>query len=197
MRSKDSELAALGESLEAQNRELIEAREGLHQAQETLQNEQQKGQQRESELGEAKAALEKEKRRVKRIWREKCDLQLPHEDAMDAKDVEIARLKARLLAVTLPAAANPRTVPSPGDRRVDETSLVPLRHGKAPPIDSFSAEGLDEQWDEWLPTFERAAEWNNWSDTECLLQLAGHLRGKARQKFSLLTPEEKSMFTWA
>ena len=64
---------------------------------------------------------------------------------MDAKDVEIAQLKARLLAVTSPAAASPQTVPSPGDRRVDETSLVPLRRGKAPLIDPFSAEGLDEQ----------------------------------------------------
>ena len=135
LRSKDSELATLRESLEAQNRELIEAREALHRAQETLQNEQQRGRQREAELGEAKAALEREKRRVKKIWREKCDLQLSHEDAMDAKDVEIARLKERLLAVTSPAAASPRTVPSPGDRRVDETSLVPLRRGKAPPID--------------------------------------------------------------
>ena len=165
LRSKDSKLTTLRESLEAQNQELIEGREALHQAQETLQNEQQRGRQQEAELGESKAVLEKEKRRVTRIWREKCDLQLSHEDAMDAKDVDIARLKARLLVVTSPAAVSPQTVPSPGDRRVDETSLVPLQHRKAPPINPFSAEGLDEQWDEWLPTFERAAEWNNWSDT--------------------------------
>ena len=88
------------------------------------------------------------------------------------------------------AAVSPRTVSSPGDCRVDETGLAPLRHRKAPPIDPFSAEGLDEQWDKWLLTFERPAEWNNWSDTECLLQQAGHLRGKARQEFSLLTPYE-------
>ena len=87
---------------------MIEAREALHQAQETLQNEQQRGRQHEAKLGEVKAALEKEKRRVKRIWREKCDLQLSHEDAMDAKDIEIAWLKVRLLAVTSPAAASPR-----------------------------------------------------------------------------------------
>ena len=68
LRSKDSKLTALRESLEAQNRELIEAHEALHQAQETLQNEQQRGRQREAKLSEAKAAMEKEKRRVKRIW---------------------------------------------------------------------------------------------------------------------------------
>ena len=26
----------------------------------------------------------------------------------------------------------------------------------------------------WLPTFEKAIRWNNWSDSECLLQLADH-----------------------
>ena len=43
LRNKDSKLAVLRESLEAQNRELVEAREALHQIQETLQNEQQRG----------------------------------------------------------------------------------------------------------------------------------------------------------
>ena len=73
-------------------------------------------------------------------------------------------------AVTSPAAISPKPVSSPTDCRVDKTMLVPLWHGKAPPIDPFSAKRLDEQWDEWLLIFERVAEWNNWSDTECLLQ---------------------------
>ena len=73
LRSKDSELVALRESPEAQNRELIEAREVPHQAQETPQNEQQRGWQREADLGESQAALEKKKRRAKRTQREKCD----------------------------------------------------------------------------------------------------------------------------
>lgn len=67
-----------------------------------------------------------------------------------------------------------------------------LRRGKAPPIDPFSAESPDEQWDDWLPTFERAAEWNAWTDSERLLQLEGHLRGKARQEFSLLSSGDKA-----
>ena len=68
---------------------------------------------------------------------------------------------------------------------------------KTPPIDPFSAEGLAEQWDEWLPTFERVAEWNNWSESAYVLQLAGHWRGKARKEFSLLTSEETFTFTRA
>jgi len=68
------------------------------------------------------------------------------------------------------------------------------RRGKAPPVHLFTGEGSDELWDEWLPIFKGAAEWNNWSDTECLLQLAGHLRGKARQEFLLLDPSNKSTY---
>ena len=154
LRSNDSELATLREALEDQNRELLEACEMLHQVQETLESERQRWWQREAELSDSKAALEKEKRKVKKIWREKCDLQLAHKDEIDAKDVEIARLKARLLAVTSPAAAT-WSVTSPSNGRADEAVLVPPRRGKAPPINPFSAEGLDEQWDEWLPTFER------------------------------------------
>ena len=71
---------------------------------------------------------------------------------------------------------------------------MPLSHrrDKAPSVDLFSAEQLDKHWDGWLPTFERAAEWNDWTVVERLLQLAGHLRGTARQEFFLLTPDEKS-----
>ena len=32
-------------------------------------------------------------------------------------------------------------------------------------------------------------------DSEHLLQLAGHLRGKARQEFSLLSPDDKEKFS--
>ena len=129
-------------------------------------------------------------------------MQLSNEDALDEKEVEIANLKARLLSCALAG-------PSPSPRKHDQPRLdlqdaeladLPIvnpsvhRRGKAPPVDPFSAEGLDEHWDEWLPTFERAAEWNGWTDAERLIQLAGHLRGKARQEFSLLSLDAKSTF---
>ena len=34
---------------------------------------------------------------------------------------------------------------------------VPTRRGKAPPIDSFTAEDRDTRLEDWLPTLERAA----------------------------------------
>ena len=49
---------------------------------------------------------------------------------------------------------------------MDEVNVTPLphRHGKAPPVEPFSTEGMAEHWDGWLPTFKRAAEWNSWTD---------------------------------
>ena len=69
------------------------------------------------------------------------------------------------------------------------------RKGKAP-VDSFSGESLDVLWEDWIPTLERAALWNGWSD-EKLLQLAGHLRGKAQQEWALLPEDQKATFAEA
>ena len=33
--------------------------------------------------------------------------------------------------------------------------------------------------DEWLPSLEQAHDWNDWTEEELLLQLAGHLRSRA------------------
>ena len=63
------------------------------------------------------------------------------------------------------------------------------RSGKAPPIDSFSGESEEILFDDWLPSLDRTSEWNGWKEEEKLLQLAGHLRGKALQEWNLI--EEK------
>ena len=52
------------------------------------------------------------------------------------------------------------------------------RSGKAPPIEPFSGEKAGMEFDEWLPTLERAAEWYVWNPKEKLLQLAGHLKSR-------------------
>ena len=137
-------------------------------------------------------ALAREKQKVKRIWREKCDQQLAHEEAIDSKDLEIATLKTRLLSQTTSPLHEEHN--SPGGSMLTSTPAPSYHRGKAPPVDQFSAENEDECWDDWLPSFERAAEWNGWTNAERLLQLAGHLRGKARQEFLLLSEREKISF---
>ena len=59
-----------------------------------------------------------------------------------------------------------------------------VQRGKAPPIEPFTGEGSNVHWDDWLPTLEQAAMWNRWDDQEKLIQLAGHLHGKAQREWN-------------
>ena len=180
LRESEGEPAEVEQRLETQSLELQRVRELLRQAEAEVEEGRTPTQQHDEELHGLRAVVAKEKQKVKRIWWEKCE-QLSHEEAIYRKDMEIARLKARLLAVTSPPS--PPTSPGSSIRVVEDEPRRPSsshRRGKASPVDSFSAESLDEQWDDWLPTLERAAEWNGWTDSERLLQLAGHLRGKTR-----------------
>ena len=68
LRVKGSELAALRETVDAQERELQETYERLRQVQEDLDNERRSRKQQSEELRESEVTLEKEKRKVKRIW---------------------------------------------------------------------------------------------------------------------------------
>ena len=50
------------------------------------------------------------------------------------------------------------------------------RRGKAPPVDPFTGENSEIQFDDWLPTLSRAVTWNRWTDEESLMQLAALAR---------------------
>ena len=58
----------------------------------------------------------------------------------------------------------------------------------------FSGEDSENTLDDWLPALVRAADWNGWTKPELLIQLAGHLKGRARQEWSLLPETEKSEY---
>ena len=60
-----------------------------------------------------------------------------------------------------------------------------------PPIDPFSGENPEVTIEEWLPSLQRAVDWNEWSESKILTQLAGHLRGRALQKWNLLDDIDK------
>ena len=83
--------------------------------------------------------------------------------------------------------ACPPSVPS---GPVYTTQAVQQRE-KAPPFDSFTAEDPEIRFDDWLPTLERAAVWNGWSQEETLMQLAGYLRNRALQEWNLLNREDR------
>ena len=71
------------------------------------------------------------------------------------------------------------------------------RRGKAPPVDSFTAEDMQITFDDWVLTLERASKWNDWTAEESLMQLAGYLRGRAAQEWKLLQPEDKISYQTA
>ena len=83
---------------------------------------------------------------------------------------------------------------SPNNSILTSTPATSHHRGKAPPVDPYSAESEDERWDDWLPSFERAAQWNGWTDSDAL---AGHMRGKARQEFLLLPERDKTSYNCA
>ena len=71
------------------------------------------------------------------------------------------------------------------------------RRGKAPPVDSFSGEDERMRFEEWLPALVRASAWNRWSEEDLLIQLAGHLRGRALQEWNLIPAVNKTTYAKA
>ncbi len=55
----------------------------------------------------------------------------------------------------------------------------------------FTSENEEVTLYEWLPSLDRAAHWNAWTEEDQLLQPAGHLRGKALQEGNLIPTESK------
>ena len=155
------------------------------------------------EIDRLKQALAKESQKAKKFWKQKCDLMLRHEDEIDGKDTEIAVLKTRILAISasrVEQTSDTASLPGSGDM-VLSTAGYNLgghtRRGKAPPVEPFTGERPDVLWEDWIPTLERAAAWNGWEEQKKLLQLAGHLRGKAPREWDMLGPASKTTFNVA
>ena len=136
--------------------------------------------------------------------------------AVAEKDDEILELKRKLAAaqsartplrpesvISTPESVNstPTSLSSPL-RPVapifvpDSLRPVP-RRGKAPPVDSFSGEDECMRFEDWLPTLVRASTWNGWREDDTLIQLAGHLRGRALQEWNLVPVRERGSYEGA
>jgi len=165
------------------------------------------------EIRSLPAAVAKAEQKATRFWKLRCEQMLSHKETMEAKDAEIASLREQLAAAQAHSVTTTTThtevedvdndvsvlleSPRVSVRRHDAGSVARARRGKAPPVDSFTRESLDILWEDWIPTLERAAVWNSWSEEEKLLQLAGHLRGKALQEWVLLPEDHKATFEGA
>lgn len=147
---------------------------------------------RDQEIARLQEQLEKEKERYKKLWSLNCAQLAEFDGAISAKEEEIEQLKTQLHSegddASLPRTPPPGT-PSEGET---EENVPTHRRGRASPVEMFSGEDSENTLDDWLPALVRAAEWNGWTKPELLLQLAGHLKGRARQEWSLLAKSEKS-----
>ena len=101
---------------------------------------------------------------------------LAQDELIEVKENEIVSLHAQLAASRTPKARSTDsratifetawqdsvyefTVPT---SRQLATSTVQLSgKGKAPIVDLFTGKSSDVLWEDWLPTLERAATWNN------------------------------------
>ena len=183
----EKELTAVQQEVEALQEELTAAKERVHSL--------------EGEVSNYQAKLGDEKIRYKQLWKINCDSAMQYDVFLCEKDDEICELKQRLAEITSTREAGypahrPRARASRSDSIESHTSsprtkTVLPRKGKAPPVETFQGDSRGVKFEDWLPSFERAADWNGWSDQDRLLQLAGHLRGRALQEWGLLQAIEK------
>ena len=205
--SVESELKSLQEALAEAKQESSIMHEELAAAQQKLEDEKMESARLTDELARRETAtegsggevaklkedLKAEKEKYKAMWRMTCEQSREQEKLIAAQKEEIERLKleGRLShsptpsETSLPAVVNPLPEVSLPSR----TRVPAPRRGKAPPIDPYSGEDPEVRIDDWLPALKRAAAWNDWSEDETLIQLAGHLRGRALQEWNLLGDE--------
>ncbi len=121
-----------------------------------------------------------EKSRYKSLWGINCAQLCEFDTTIAEKDEQISQLELRLRSMGKRVARERRELT--GDREEEPHST--LRRGRAPPVEMFSGEDVDNTLDDWIPSLTRAAKWNGWTADEQLLQLAGHLKGRARQEWA-------------
>ena len=148
------------------------------------------------EVENPKAQVNQGKVRIKEIWQKSCEELLKHDEELAAKDKEIAALRKGHSAIEL-QASDSQSVHSEATIASSSGQELRKRAGRAPPIDYFTGESPEVLLEDWVPLLERAATWNGWTEEEKLLQLAGYLRGRARQEWMLLADDNKKCYATA
>ncbi len=154
-------------------------------------------------MDQLKGALQDEKLRVKEQWMWSCDQVVEQDALIGAKEDKIIELKRELATWETPHTSLPdggssveeeargcdREDPLLELRAAVSARLGRTRRGRAPPVDPITGENEEIQLDDWLPALQRAS---CWSSEELLLQLVGHLQGRALQVWALLNDTDKN-----
>ena len=171
------------EAKEAEDIEAIEEIAALHEALEESRE----------QVSSLRSSLDHEKIRVQELWRVNCDKLTEFDSSLAQKDSELGILRSRLRELEGESwgAASQSSV------LVENGVVSRVHQGKAPPVDVFTGEDLEILIDDWLPALQRISKWNRWTMEELLLQLAGHLKGRTLQEWSLLSSSEKDIYVKA
>ena len=209
----------LGDLLEQEKRRTAELTERLEEL--TTEHTTESTGELAGRITELEQALKAEKEKSKQLWCVSCQQVSEHDTVLASKDAEVEALKARNTEleasvsrstassivtgtgthVPVGSSIEPpgsgsahRPVSAPKSDSPPILTAKPGRRGKAPPVDPYDGENSEIQFDDWLPALHRAAMWNEWTDEESLVQLAGHLRGRALQEWNLLDGDSKKTF---
>ena len=188
------------------DQELLEQVQTLREERDELQE----------QVTQLQGKLEVEKQRVQDLWQGNCEQNVQMDLILQDKDAEIAELREQLAELKAQTLAPPLSQRNPdcskyksprGATKPDsavapmgillkefESQPPPTRRGKAPPVDPFTGENPAIRAEDWFPSLERTANWNGWNSEELLIQLAGHLRGKALMEWNLLEPDDKATY---
>ena len=126
-----------------------------------------------------KTDLREAKDKAKQMWKLSCSQSREQEEQIPALEAELAILKASKSKETSSASSSLSGRSSPIIPEPETVPVRPTRRGKAPPVDPFTGEDPTVKPEDWIPVLKRASIWNGWSQEEELIQLAGHVRGKA------------------
>ena len=145
-----------------------------------------------------KDQLEVEKQKMRDLWRTNCQCLSEYDELMTRQETEIAGLKSKLAKALSDRSLSPASSHGEEEGRSGAPVVVRRsRRGKAHPVDPFTGENPEVRLDDWLPSLLRASTWNEWTEDELLLQLAGHLRGRALQEWELLSTTSKETYSAA
>ena len=157
-----------------------------------------------AEIEQLRRELDEHKGRTREMWRMNCEQVAELDALLSEKEDKNARLKEEIARLN---ASSPSVI-SEGLRLSNEEELgghsrgvsgrtSSARRGKALPVDTFSGGDPECHFEDWLPALKRAADWNGWSGADFLLQLAGHLKGRALQEWNLLPDDQKTTYDCA
>ena len=148
-----------------------------------------------AEIVQLEAELEKQKAKTRDLWRLNCKQLAEMDGSLVEKDEEISRLKNEVARLRRSSPSDTSEIASIESGGPPVSSRV--RRGKAPPVDPFTGEDPECRLDDWLPALRRSADWNGWTEGDLLIQLAGHLKGRALQVWNLIADEEKRTYSQA